>query len=252
MIPWGWAASPMRPVREDLDGFRWKTSVPHPWFNGVLSTLPPAEDAAQTIRDTVADFQSRDVASFTWWFAPDLDPAPWARQLLPQGFQFDDHTPGMAVALAALPAPAQPLLVLRQVEDREMLAVWARTFILGFQLPEAMTTAFEEFISSLGIHLPFRHYLGYLNGKSVAASTLFVGAGVAGIYNVATLAEARGQGIGSAMTLAPLREARDMGYRAGVLQSSELGYRVYERLGFQKLCQMDHFFWQASRARAGG
>ena len=110
-------------VREDLDGFRWKTSVPHPWFNGVLSTLPPAEDAAQTIRDTVADFQSRDVASFTWWFAPDLDPAPWARQLLPQGFQFDDHTPGMAVALAALPAPAQPLLILRQVEDRETLGV---------------------------------------------------------------------------------------------------------------------------------
>jgi hypothetical protein len=46
------------------------------------------------------------------------------------------------------------------------------------------------------------------------------------------------------MSLAPLYEARNLGYRAGILQSSAMGYRVYQRLGFRKLCQMDHFYRQ--------
>ena len=200
---------------------------------------------ALTVRDTLAYFQSRGVASFTWWLAPHIEPASWTQHLLPYGFHYNDNTPGMAMDLAALPAPIQHPLTIRRVKDRQMLADWVRTFTQGYGIPDAVAPVLLAFVDSLGINLPFRYYLGLLNGKSMAASTLFVGAGVAGIYNVATLAEARGQGIGSAMTLTPLYEARDMGYRAGVLQSSEIGYRVYQQLGFRKLCQMDHFYWQA-------
>jgi hypothetical protein len=45
------------------------------------------------------------------------------------------------------------------------------------------------------------------------------------------------------MTLLPLQQARALGYRVGVLQSSEMGFNVYRRLGFEKLCIMDHFYW---------
>jgi len=221
---------------------RWDTAIPHPWFNGVLSTRPPAQDAAQTVRATLEHFRSRGVGSFSWWLAPQLDPTAWRRQLLAHGFRYDDHTPGMAVDLAALPAPVLRLPTIRLVEDRQLLAEWARTFIQGYGLPKALAPIFLELIESLGTGLPFRHYLGFLDDRPVAAATLFLGAGVAGIYNVATLPEARSQGVGSAMTLAPLLEARRMGYRAGVLQSSDMGYRVYQRLGFRKFCQMEHFY----------
>ncbi|NIS81019.1 MAG: GNAT family N-acetyltransferase [Anaerolineales bacterium] len=58
--------------------------------------------------------------------------------------------------------------------------------------------------------------------------------GCSGIYLVATLKEVRGQGIGSALTLLPLQEARALGYRIGILGSTEKGLGMYRRLGYRE------------------
>ena len=97
--------------------------------------------------------------------------------------------------------------------------------------------------------LPFRNYLALLNGQPVGTSQLFLSAGVAGIYNVTCIPEARGQGIGAALTLAPLLYAREIEYHIGILQASELGYRVYRRLGFQDFGQLSVYLWENDRDR---
>jgi ribosomal protein S18 acetylase RimI-like enzyme len=230
---------------------RWHTRVPHPWFNGVLSTQPPGDDADEAIEEALSYFQSRHVATFTWWLEPHVPTAEWARLFLPKGFQYNDRVPGMAVDLAAVPTagPSSMLhpegLTIQHVRDLEALRVWTRTFVAGYELPEPVIPPFFELMASLGLELPLRNYLGFLEGEPVATATLFLGAGVAGIYDVATLPQARGQGIGTALTLAPLREARQMGYRAAVLQSSPQGMGVYQRLGFRQLCTVDHFYWRS-------
>jgi GNAT superfamily N-acetyltransferase len=94
------------------------------------------------------------------------------------------------------------------------------------------------------LDLPFRTYLALLNGQPVATSQLFLSAGVTGIYNVTCLPEARGQGIGAAITLAPALAARGIGYRIGILQASDLGARVYRRLGFQDFGKRSVFLWE--------
>jgi hypothetical protein len=42
----------------------------------------------------------------------------------------------------------------------------------------------------------------------------------------------------------PLREAWDLGYRIGVLGSSEMGYPVYRRLGFEERCRIGLYEWK--------
>jgi predicted N-acetyltransferase YhbS len=74
-------------------------------------------------------------------------------------------------------------------------------------------------------------------------STLFLGAGAAGIYFVSVHPHVRRLGIGAALTLAPLRAARELGYRIGVLDASPLGEPVHRRLGFTTCCQISLYEW---------
>jgi GNAT superfamily N-acetyltransferase len=83
-----------------------------------------------------------------------------------------------------------------------------------------------------------------LNGEPVATSQLCLSAGVAGMYNVTTLPAARGRGIGSVMVMAPLLSARRHGYRVGILQSSKMGYPVYQKLGFQDFGGLSVYLWE--------
>ena len=77
----------------------------------------------------------------------------------------------------------------------------------------------------------------------MAASMLAQGAGVAGIYNVAIEPEVIRRGYGSAMTLAALHAVCSLGCRVGILQSSELGYPMYLKLGFQERCRSGMYVW---------
>ena len=128
------------------------------------------------------------------------------------------------------------------VTDEESLRKWSQVFTLGYSLPPDWDKSIYDVWLKLGLGFPMGNYLGLLNGKLVATSSIYFGGGVAGIYSVSTLPQARGKGIGAAMTLKPLQDAREMGYRIGVLQSSEMGYGVYKKLGFRHLCQIEYFY----------
>jgi GNAT superfamily N-acetyltransferase len=97
----------------------------------------------------------------------------------------------------------------------------------------------------LGEDVPWRHSLGLLDGEPAATSSLFVGAGVAGVYFVFTVEEACRRGIGAALSLAPLLEARAMGLALGVLQSSTMGEPVYRRLGFAEHSRIGIYEWRS-------
>jgi ribosomal protein S18 acetylase RimI-like enzyme len=223
---------------------RWHSPLPHPWFNGVLSSGPPEENDEAFIEETIQYFRDKNVREFTWWTEPYLQASDWAPVLSNYGFGFADDVPGMAVELQALDRSMQTAagLTIRVVADEESLRAWTHVFVLGYGLPSDWTASVYDVSRRLGLELPLRNYIGYWNGIPVSTSCLFLGAGVAGVYSVSTLPEARGKGVGAAMTLKPLEDARQMGYDIGILQASRMGFNLYKRIGFRHLCQIENFY----------
>ena len=152
----------------------------------------------------------------------------------------------MAVDLTGIPerVPTPAGFEIIPVETGEDLKVWIHTMSLGFGVSTEFEPDWYDFLTAAACQLPFRTYLAYLNGKPVGTSQLFTSGGVAGIYNVTCLPEARGQGIGTAVTHAPLQDACAMGYKVGILQASELGYPIYRKLGFEDFGKLSVYLWE--------
>ena len=86
------------------------------------------------------------------------------------------------------------------------------------------------------------HFMAYLENKPVGASTLHIGSGVAGIYDVGVVKGARRQGIGAAVTHYACKFAQDLGHDIAVLLASRMGTGMYHRLGFADVCPMSYWY----------
>ena len=239
----------------EVDGVaRWMTALHHPWFCGSRFVAAGAAGRRAASGRDGGVFRDKGVDVFTWWLDPAVEGTGWEELLGERGFGRDEGPPGMVIDLGALPPLAGGELEIERVTDDQMQGVWARTAAAGYGMPSAEGEALLGIMNGIGLELPIANYLGRLDGEAVGCSQLFLGAGVAGIYTVATLREARGRGVGAALTLAPLYDARELGYRVGILQSSEMGYRVYERLGFRTTCRVGSFYRELrgyARSRVG-
>jgi GNAT superfamily N-acetyltransferase len=241
---------PQSEVHNDPDMLWAITDIPFPLFNSVLHARLAPGNADLGIEKAIARCRSRNVPMM-WWTGPATRPGDLGARLEAHGLAHEEDL-GMAADLMTLneglPAPSG--LMIEQVNDRETLEQWCHVVTVGFGFPDFVAPCLFDWFASLGFEadLPLRNYLGRLNGEPVAASTLLVGAGVAGIYDVATIPAARRQGIGAAITLRPLCDARAMGYRVGVLDAMDMGAGLYRRLGFREYCKIGTYVWEGKPA----
>lgn len=76
-------------------------------------------------------------------------------------------------------------------------------------------------------------FLGFLEGAPVSIAMTIVSHGVAGIYWVGSLIEARGRGLGRAVTAAATNAGFDLGADVASLQASPMGEPIYTAMGFE-------------------
>ena len=223
------------------------TSIPDHFMNLVVCTELPAEGSDELLGSAFAHFRSLNIKKLTW-LAEEGRPASRIRKYLTtRGLTFkESFGTEMAADLNAVPDRLSfpDGLEIFRIEDAESLRPWIHVASIGFGVPEEFEDAWHELFVEAVFEQPFWTYLARLNGQPAATSQLFLSAGVAGIYNVTCLPEARGRGIGAAITQAPLLDARAIGYRVAILQASDMGYSVYRRLGFRDYGKMSAYLWE--------
>src|SRR6516165_6674262 len=77
-----------------------------------------------------------------------------------------------------------------------------------------------------GVWDRFLGYVGYHDGEPVSTAAIVIGAGVAGVYNVATIPGSQRHGYGEVVMRHALAAAqREYGVERTILQSTPSGYR---------------------------
>ena len=235
-------------LHQDPDVLWTSSEIPYFIFNMVLNVSPTADPLA-VIDAALSQARERKVP-IAWWVGPSNPLPDLAKSLESRGLAQGAELTGMAVDLPDLneKAAVPPGFTLSKVDDSDSLATWCKIMTTVSDFPDFASSAWLEMYQDIEVlDDPLWHlYLGNIDGTPVGTSGPFLGHGVAGIHGVNTIPEFRGRGIGTAMTLSPLIDARRMGYAIGVLFSSEMAVGLYRRLGFQEYGKGYIYLWQES------
>lgn len=213
------------------------SGMPDQDYNKVVRSEFEPDDVDARIEEILAYYESKGVP-MSWWLGPSSRPADLGARLEAHGMTRKRDSVGMALDINEVSEDYTPPagLVVETVEDDDTLARFVHVSTVTFNLPETMESSINRVTSGAGYGPSdrFRHYLGVLDGEPVATATGYLGEGVVSVQNITTLPQARRQGVGTAVTMAPILEARDRGYRIASLQASEMGYPMYEKMGFRQ------------------
>jgi GNAT superfamily N-acetyltransferase len=215
--------------------------------NGVLYTRFASEDERYVLHkiEEVMDYFGAHGVGFGWSVGPSTRPSQLAAILESRGFAYSASTKGMAVDLLAMreDVPRNSELRITEIQDLAHLGILRDMEMQGFGATQEMAQRYYDVYAGAGFGngLPLHHFIGWLRGAPVAIASLLYHAGVAGIYGVATISEARRQGVGAAITLHVLRFARSTGYRIAILSPTSMSEAIYRRIGFNEYCKIHHY-----------
>jgi GNAT superfamily N-acetyltransferase len=214
-----------------------------PFFSGIATTNLEADNVVP-----VMDRFRAQRCPFRWWLTPSTRPEGLETILKANGMRHAYDAPGMAADLSAagLDVPLPANVTIRQLTRVDELPHFFAVFVPAFSIPPGDASVWRDAYERIGFDdgVAWTHYVAYLDDQPVATASLLLEGTLAGIYNVATLAQARGKGIGAAVTRAAMRYARDRGATEAALQSSDAGYSVYRGLGFVDYCKLRLYDWR--------
>jgi GNAT superfamily N-acetyltransferase len=221
---------------DDVDAVH--SDIAFPMFNA--ATNARFGEAAVRRTNEVVDFFVAAGLPWLWWLTPSTTSPELEATLEARGLQREE-IPGMYADLTA-PLDTRPVegLVIERTDDTEALV---DTMVAGFEMPDFVRAPMMELMTCFPEAI---NVIASLSGHPVAAGTAYLTGPTAGLYNIATLEDARGRGVGYAVTLALMDLARDAGAEHAILHASASGRPVYEKAGFVEVCQVPQYLWMPS------
>ena len=183
------------------------------------------EDADARIDEVVEAGRARGVPQL-WWLGESSTPVDLPERLRARGLDLVvEELPGMELPLSALPDVREPVAL--RTSD---VALIAEPFCSAFGVTDDAWSSVAPALAASRHEL--RHWVVRDGGRSLAAASTLTRDGVTGLYNVSVVPDARGRGLGEAVSVAALAGARDEGAGSAILHASTDGLPIYERLGF--------------------
>lgn len=221
------------------DGLLWfETPVPVLPYNMVVRCQVSA-DPDRAI-DTVFEHFRRRGVPFLWFLHPTAAPADLDPRLAARGFAVLEEIAGMAADLDELPAACElaPGVQIHEVAASDALVPFIELVAARWSVPDDARPRLRQIADSFRIGSPGspnRAWLAVRDGVPLAKVFTHDGAGVVGLYGMATDAASRGLGLGRTLCITALAAARNRGHRTAVLHSTPMAKALYRRLGFHEV-----------------
>jgi len=191
--------------------------------NALLDRRLPVREHVDALEAMEAAYTAADVDGFAAWVHE--SDRPMRADLERRGYRINEQTLAMGMSLEGVRIP--PAVIAADVELAP--AEWSEYLRLvpAFGLPEGLLAGTDP--------AAFNVLVARIGGEPVAAALSIDVEGDCGIFNVGTVERMRRQGLATALTTRHVSEAVDRGCRTASLQSTEMGERLYARIGFRDL-----------------
>lgn len=217
------------------------TDISDDTFNLVINSCFTSQNIHKKIDETIRIFKNKNLP-FSWWVGPKDSPDNLKEILIKKGFKFKENSYGMYIDLKALQLKPLVKLKIKQVLNVKELKEFDDAHVKSFRNSKAFDVIFSKIPeSAYGKKAPFRFYVGYFNEKAVTTGVLVFHANVAGIYFIVTLPEERNRGYATEMMHFLLDRAKKENQAIAILQATEKGKNLYEKIGFKYCCLFEGF-----------
>jgi GNAT superfamily N-acetyltransferase len=210
-------------------------------FNTAFLSGPVANETElkQRIRLPVAHFNQRG-QEWAYWVCEDWIEQPARKRsrrwFEHYGLRLSTELPGMIADRILPPVRPLPRIDVRRVRGAPTWDAFCEIGSVCFHVP---ITWFREVFDNASVWDGFMSYVGYVDDEPVSTTSIVSGAGVIGVYNVATLPGSRRRGFGEAVMRLALEDVRrELGVERVILQSTPAGLALYERMGFRTVARV--------------
>jgi len=233
--------TPQAKFHRDEHMRRMHFGVPASFFNGVAMAHLTADNSDALIREAIQEMAQSGLP-WSWQLAPSSTPDDLSHRLIDHGMKHAYDLPIMIADLSNWhPKPPPQGFESVFVDNPQTYKQFEIIAQQSFGLPDVVMNVFTSAQAKIGFgqDSPLRNFVGFANGEPVSTGTVFYGHGIAGIYTIGTPDAHRGHGYGTAITEACMADAIARGFDTAFLQASKMGYRVYEKIGFQEICKLN-------------
>jgi len=207
-------------------------------FNAAFLSAPVVSEAELAQRIFLASLHfERRAQQWAYWVCEDWMEARTrkrSRRVFDKyGLRHTVDLPGMVTERIRPPVKRLPDLEIKRVAGPSTRDAFCAIGSVCFNVPLSW---FREVFEAESVWSRFMGYVGYREQEPIATAALVIGAGVAGVYNVATVPGYQRHGYGEVMMRHVLKAARcEHGIEHSILQSTPAGLRLYERMGYQAI-----------------